>query len=82
MLINFWVDFKVIMSDVEKFSGSTIWHPDLKLQNINIIFLPPNTTSHCQPLNQGAFQNFKVIYGQMILRYILSQIKVVKVLLI
>lgn len=53
-------------------------HPDLKLQNINLVFLPPNTTSHCQPLDQGIIQNFKVIYRQMILRRILSQIDVVK----
>lgn len=37
-------------------------HPDLKLKNINLIFLPPNTTSHCQPLDQFIIQNFKVIY--------------------
>ena len=53
-------------------------NPDLKLQNINLVFLPPNTTSHCQPLDQGIIQNFKVIYRQMILRRILSQIDVVK----
>jgi hypothetical protein len=53
-------------------------HPDLKLQNINLVFLPPNTTSHSQPLDQGIIQNFKIIYRQMILRRILSQIDVVK----
>jgi len=53
-------------------------HPDLKLKNITLVFLPPNTTSHYQPLDQGIIQNFKVIYRQMILRRILSQIDVVK----
>jgi len=37
-------------------------YPDLKLQNINLIFLPLNTTSHCQSLDQDIIQNFKVIY--------------------
>ena len=37
-------------------------HPDLSLSNIHLEFLPPNTTSHLQPLNQGIIANFKVKY--------------------
>ncbi|XP_025416874.1 tigger transposable element-derived protein 6-like [Sipha flava] len=27
-------------------------HPHLKLQNVELVFFPPNMTSHCQPLDQ------------------------------
>lgn len=43
-------------------------HPkDLQLTNIKIIFLPPNTTAFCQPLDQGIIKNFKMFYRMMIL---------------
>ena len=32
------------------------------LSNIRIQWLPPNSTSRFQPLNQGIIQNFKVYY--------------------
>lgn len=48
-------------------------HPTgMKLKNIKILFLPPNTTACCQPLDQGIIRNFKVFYRQLILRQILS----------
>ena len=47
-------------------------HPKLKLENVNIIFLPPNTTSLCQPLDQGIIQNFKVAYRKFLVRRLLS----------
>ncbi|XP_025205099.1 tigger transposable element-derived protein 6-like [Melanaphis sacchari] len=50
-------------------------HPDtLNLKNIKLIFLPPNTTSICQPLDQGIIKNFKVHYRQRLLRHILSRV--------
>lgn len=49
-------------------------HPvNLKLKNIKIIFLPPNTTSHCQPLDQGIIKNFKTFYRALILKHLLSK---------
>jgi hypothetical protein len=40
-------------------------HPNtLNLKNIKVIFLPPNTTSIYQPLDQGIIQNFRVHYYQ------------------
>lgn len=48
-------------------------HPrELNLRNVKIIFLPPNTTSICQPLDQGVIQNFKFYYRDLILKHILS----------
>jgi len=50
-------------------------HPDTSyLKNIKLIFLPPNTTSICQPLDQRIIQNFKVHYRQRLLRHILSRV--------
>lgn len=50
-------------------------HPDIQLSNISIIFLPPNTTTHCQPLDQGIIKNFKSLYRKFLMRRILSSIE-------
>ena len=39
-------------------------HPQLKLSNIELIFLPPNVTSIIQPCDQGIIRNFKFHYGK------------------
>lgn len=49
-------------------------HPkELNLKNIKTIYLPPNTTSVCQPLDQGIIQNFKFFYREQILKHVLSK---------
>lgn len=51
-------------------------HPrELKLKNVKVIFLPPNTTSVCQPLDQGIIHNFKFHYRDQILKHILSNME-------
>jgi len=42
------------------FLDTTSSHPyTLNLQNRKLIFLPPNTISICQPLDQEIIQNFQ-----------------------
>lgn len=37
-------------------------HPNLTFKNIQLFFLPPNTTSIIQPLDQGIIKTFKTYY--------------------
>ena len=47
-----------------------------KYTNIEIVFLPPNTTSILQPLDLGIIQNFKLWYRKLIFRHVLAKIEV------
>ena len=49
-------------------------HPRLELKNNKIIFLPPNTTAACQPLDQGIIKYFKINYRKCILRHLVARI--------
>ena len=44
-----------------------------KFSNINIIFLPKNTTSHLQPLDARLIKNFKVCYQKLIVKHALAK---------
>lgn len=49
-------------------------HPQITLNNIKLVFFPPNMTSHCQPLDQGIIKAFKCYYRKYIVRRLLSTI--------
>jgi len=50
-------------------------HPlDLKHLNVEILFLPPNTTSIIQPLDQGIISTFKAYYIRRTFEKILDDI--------
>ena len=52
-------------------------HPlDLKgkFLNINVCFLPKNTTSRLQPLDAGIIQNFKVKFLKLLLKFVISRV--------
>ena len=55
---------------VDNFSG----HPVISLTNIRFEFLPPNTTSHLQPLDQGIIHSFKCKYKANLLNLVLSDL--------
>ena len=53
-------------------------HPDnlaTKYSNIEVCFLPANTTSKLQPLDLGIIKNFKFHCRRLLLRYVLSKIE-------
>lgn len=45
----------------------------LSVTHVTLKFLPPNTTSHLQPLDQGIIRTFKSIYRKNMIRSLLSQ---------
>ncbi|XP_049302022.1 tigger transposable element-derived protein 6-like [Bactrocera dorsalis] len=57
------------------FLNNAASHPnELDLTNIKICFLPPNTTSVSQPLDQGIIQNFKTLYRSLVLKHLITKI--------
>lgn len=42
------------------FLDNATCHPNIIFSNVKLVFLPPNTTSACQPLEQGIIWAFKV----------------------
>lgn len=55
-----WNSKIAIDRSVILFLDNATAHPKIKLENVKL--LPPNTASHCQPMNKAIIQYFKVIY--------------------
>ena len=47
--------------------------PDIKLTNIEIVYLPPNTTAHLQPMDAGIIHSFKARYKRKFCNHIIYQ---------
>lgn len=45
------------------------------MESVSVIFLPPNTTSKLQPLDQGIIKNFKVMYRTEVVRHVLKNME-------
>jgi hypothetical protein len=51
-------------------------HPHLNLCSVKLLFLPPNTTSHTQPLDAGIIRTFKCFYRKLVVNYLLQQMEI------
>jgi hypothetical protein len=56
------------------FLDNTTCHPNVKLTNIQLSFLPPNTSLVCQPLDLGVIKAFKAQYRKKLLRHKLANL--------
>jgi len=48
---------------------------DIQLANVKVVFMPPNTTSLIQPMDQGIIANFKRHYRSLVLRQLMGVIE-------
>ena len=48
-------------------------HPEVKLTNGKMVFLPPNTTSHLQPCDAGIIAALKVHYRKQQMQHVLAE---------
>lgn len=79
LMTSFLVEFDNRMRNQKRnillFLDNAASHPrEIKLTNIKLIFLPPNTTAYCQPLDQGIIKNFKFWYRSFICKHLISEI--------
>jgi len=45
----------------------------IKLTNIELVYLPPNTTAHLQPMDAGIIHSFKAKYKQEFCKHLIRQ---------
>lgn len=74
-LLNFDRKMKIENRKVLLFiDNCTAHNHDIELSSIKVHFLPPNTTSILQPMDQGVIQNFKMFYRKEIIRRLVDNI--------
>ncbi len=47
--------------------------PDINLTNIKLVYLPPNTTAHLQPMDAGIINSFKSKYKKEYCKHLIHQ---------
>ena len=47
--------------------------PDIILTNIELVYLPPNTTAHLQPMDAGIIHSFKAKYKHEFCKHLIHQ---------
>jgi hypothetical protein len=47
--------------------------PDITLTNIELVYLPPNTTAHLQPMDAGIIHSFKAKYKHEFCSHLIRQ---------
>ena len=50
-------------------------HPAVHLQNVKLVFFPPNTTSRLQPLDAGIIQTVKLHYRKKMMRHVAIELE-------
>lgn len=48
-------------------------NPVIDLTNIELVYLPPNTTAHLQPMDAGIIHSFKAKYKQEFCKHLIRQ---------
>ncbi|GFS49758.1 tigger transposable element-derived protein 1 [Trichonephila clavipes] len=64
------LDFKVLL-----IVDNAASHPQLEHPNVQLVFLPPNTISLIQPLDQGIIATFKKYYIKTTYKFILNKLE-------
>lgn len=49
-------------------------HPNIVLSNVKLQFFNANTTTHCQPLDQGVIYSFKMNYRKLLMAHTISKL--------
>ncbi|KAL4121977.1 hypothetical protein QTP88_014392 [Uroleucon formosanum] len=73
-LVKFDQKMRLNQRNVLLFIDNCTAHCTINLKSVRIEFLPPNTTSKLQPMDQGIIQNFKTLYRKEIIRKIVYDI--------
>lgn len=69
-LIQFNNEMKRQKRNVALLLDNAPCHPQIELSNVELFFLPPNTTAATQPLDAGIRKNFKCHYRQLLVQYL------------